>query len=345
MGLSFPTLAVPSFFMKWKSRLYNHCFCYERNGVVYTSVNGDRKSTSMKWKNDNKDLALKIAEQRFRDQYETKKTIQDLQELFNEIHIKKLKHHRKLFTLNALRHLLKKNYPLRDVQGIRKHLLENIKKSNLSRNTLSAYMGIVKHLFRVAVDNDMMDKNPVTKSINIRPSYKTKHFLTDTQLVDIIDKFEDPLMKDLIKFISLTGLRINEALSIRAEDIHEDHFLIRGKGDRDRVFPLEAIPEAKEYVKVYNIKYSTALFKLKKSLRANGLDNKTIGFHIIRKYAINSYIRNGLSINVASEIFGHKIAVMEKHYLEIMDSKDLNEITKKQLSSAQKLHKDNKKPL
>ena len=321
--------------MKWKSRLYNHCFCFERNGVVYTSVNGDRKSTSMKWKNDNKDLALKIAEQRFRDQYETKKTIADLQNFYNEVHIKKLKPSRKSYTLSALKHLLKKNFRLNDIIGIRTHILNNVKTSDLSQNTLSGYIGVVQHFFKVAVENDFIEKNPITRSMKIKSKYKTEFFLSPEQLELVISNLKQDDMKELVRFISLTGLRINEVLQIKDKDIFEDHFIIHGKGGRDRIFPLDAIPEVREYLKEYNINYYTALGRLKSAFKKSNIHSYKLGFHIIRKFAINNYIRNGLSVNIASEIFGHKIAIMEKHYLEAMDSKNLNEITKKQLFTTQ----------
>lgn len=294
----------------------------------------------MKWKNDNKSLALKIAEQRFREQYETKKTIADLQTLYSEIHIKKLKKARKSFTLSALRHLLKKNLPLNDILAIKRHILDNVKNSDLSSNTLSGYLSVVQHFFKVAVENDYISKNPITRSMKIKANYKTKFFLSKEQLDLVISHLKQQEMKDLVTFISLTGLRINEVLSIRQGDIKEDHFMIRGKGGRNRIFPLDAIPEVRNYLKEYNINYHTALDRLKVAFKKSNIQSDKLGFHIIRKFAINHYIRNGLSVNVASEIFGHRIAIMEKHYLDVMDAKNLNEITKKQLFAVQKLHSE-----
>lgn len=320
---------------KWKSKLFNHCFCYNRNGVVYTSVKGDRKSTNLKWKQANRQFALRIAEDRYRQLYSSDKTVADLKELYEELYISKLKPKRKKNVLYALNTFLSKNFTLSDSVAIREHIIKVKSESHYSNNTLAMYIGTVHHFFELGVEYEYLDKNPIKKSLIPKVVTVKTGFLSDNEVDAILDAIDGEELYRVVKLITLTGMRINEVLSIKEEDILKDHLVIHGKGSKERIFPLKAFPEVRKYLKPADRSYDSLKWELNKALKKTNTKRRNVAFHSFRKYAINSHIISGMQLNIASQIFGHTIKVMEKHYLEALKSQKLNETIINQKKSAQ----------
>lgn len=326
---------------KWKSNLYLNAYCYNRDGVVYTSVNHQRRATNLIWLPENKTKAIELLNERVENYNPNMKRISELFSYFKEIHFSKVSKQRQSQFIFAMIHLITTDYYCTENKLITNMIVRNTQKIKLSNSYIRLLVGCVREVFKFAIEYEYCRINPVHLSVTPKQELVRVPSFNETELELLLDYFKNTEMARLIKFLSLTGLRINEALSITDKDIFEDHFIIHGKGGADRVFPLKAIPEVKDYLKPFNIK--TAGRTLRIACRELGIYKKERGFHGFRKLAINTYIQKGISPHVASNIFGHTIQVMEKYYLEKITVKKLNEIVENQMNNTLILHNVNSK--
>lgn len=116
-------------------------------------------------------------------------------------------------------------------------------------------------------------------------------------------------------------------------------YLIHGKGNRDRPFPINAFPEiftVLEELKQFKDTNNGKLFKwnsyaklekwIRDAVSELGIENKG-NFHAIRKMRENQLIQDeDLDLNIVAEILGHIKRVQVKHYLDVLGAKKLTEI-------------------
>lgn len=156
------------------------------------------------------------------------------------------------------------------------------------QNFLAYYVGILKNnersqkrklvairrFFDYLLISKKISANPVG-DIEIRTPKKQPISLTEEQIVlklqPVIQNYEGPYKERnkaiMVLFIEL-GLRLSELVSINLNDINEDNILIRGKGKKERLLPLNdtCLNAINNYLKVrpksYEIKigHQDALF-------------------------------------------------------------------------------------
>lgn len=123
------------------------------------------------------------------------------------------------------------------------------------------------------------------------------------------------------------GLRLSELCGLNLKDIHEDHIVVLGKGNKERTVYLNqaCIDAINEYLKVRpreGVKDKNALFLsrlksrispktvqwlVKKDLSAAGLSGKGYSTHKLRHTAATlMYQQGGVDIRVLQEILGHE---------------------------------------
>lgn len=115
----------------------------------------------------------------------------------------------------------------------------------LSGRSVQAYRNVLSVLLGYAEELGWRDGNPA-KGRKLRVSAKPKHRerVTEDNFRNVVDKEKDPTLKDLWQFLGETGMRPEEALELKREDIFRsmDLWWIRGgmKTDagRNREIPL-----------------------------------------------------------------------------------------------------------
>lgn len=149
----------------------------------------------------------------------------------------------------------------------------------------------------------------------------------------------------LMCLLADTGIRINEALTLRLENIDWDNLLIKvmGKGSKERIVPISielrkvlhryvTKQRVCKHLSPYLLCASTGtqltyqnigrIFRtLMKSLGIEGVDS---AFHAFRRFFGKNYLKNGGNLVYLQRLFGHANITTTKMYVEDIDIEDLH---------------------
>lgn len=149
----------------------------------------------------------------------------------------------------------------------------------------------------------------------------------------------------LISLLADTGIRINEALTLRLENIDWDNLLIKvmGKGSKERIVPMSielrkvlhryaTKQRSCKHLSPYLLCTSTGtqltyqnigrIFRaVVKSLGIEGFDS---AFHAFRRFFGKNYLKNGGNLVYLQRLFGHASITTTKMYVEDIDIEDLH---------------------
>lgn len=121
----------------------------------------------------------------------------------------------------------------------------NSKKKGLSQSTVAGYFAALRSFFNYLVAEKWMVESPMASMQGLkRPRDKVEPFTTQEfqQFLNTIKKASFVGLRDYTLFWLLydTGLRINEALTLRQEDINLIGMFLKvvGKGNKERVVPF-----------------------------------------------------------------------------------------------------------
>lgn len=329
---------------RWLHPTYRKAYCFRyRNGMVYTSVNSVRKATGLLWSIKNKKLAMEILDKRIREEVfgqrlGSTKYVKDLVQQFFADRVSKLSKATQIRYKRIVKYFLYENWCLDDVQLIRIKILEQVgNMANYSQNYIRKMLSDLRGIFKYAIELDWMEKNPIVNSM--LPTNKKKEVRAIT--IEHIQKYMEyfvlngkEYLSRLVEFAYLTAMRIQEIIDLCWEDINERYIIIRGKGGRDRVFPLKPFPRVKE---ILDRLKALGLSKpceyrnqqtLAKQLRSANLELQKlypemqfekITFHIIRKGAINHWRSIGIETEERNMLSGHTREVERNYYLAVPD--------------------------
>jgi site-specific recombinase XerD len=310
-------------------------YCFEKYQRVQLYLpSGIKKSIRMPWALKNKDLALELLEDEIDKlvNYEpsTAKTIaqlindfkNDFYYNFTKANIHK---HNQAFS-----HLLKnKKLKLDNIKGIRSHVQDNVQNSELHNNTIRKHLQSVRQLFDYAVEENYIATNPIPRRMLPNNKYSDPVLFTEAELFEIIEYFKESEMALLVKFVMITGVRIAEAIALTADDIHDDHILIHGKGNRLRKFPINPFPELRPLLRElksnngFSWKNQQNPQRILKKAKTDLGIHKDASFHSIRKYAENKMINRGYNINAVAQLIGHTTKVQSAHYIAQLEVEEL----------------------
>lgn len=330
----------------WVHPNYKQGFISPRNGIAYINVMYRKErvyqSTGLKYVPSNKRLALKLLENKIIEvltgETITAGTVNELFELFISSHKRNITAETLRKYKYAFKSFIKKDFNLDNIQQIRNHIRENLNNSNLSNNTKSKLLSLLKVIFDYAVNNEIIEKSPLLKDMFPKVKIAKITPFTESEIKAILSKAIERNINiyNLVYFISISGLRIKEALQVYKKDVFNDYLLVNGKGSRLRKIPFESFPELGEFLK-REIKTKDKLFPwhnddyphrlLASILLDLGINKK--GFHSIRKYFENKlifkYKKNAVAV---AQILGHTVAIQQKHYIEVLNIDNLNDALK-----------------
>lgn len=119
-----------------------------------------------------------------------------------------------------------KNADIRNISRshIREFRDELIDNSNLSYNTINKIILLLKKIFDVAVDEELIENNPCSKIKNLRIEKKNMEFWTPTEFSQFLEYLKDENTDvdcyELIFYtLFFTGIRIGELLALTWNDI------------------------------------------------------------------------------------------------------------------------------
>ncbi len=326
--------------------LYRNAFLLRRGDVIYTSIvhegNRYRETTQLSWNTKNFALAERILEKRWLALFnpDIKPEAYNLRELFDtylNFKSKSIKAESLLKYEHAWKSFITREYMTDDIDIIKQDLNAAISKTHLSNNTAVKSLQLLSAFFEHILENQYISSNPITSSMLPKTTKKKPLAYTFNEIQSILQYFtNNHEMYHLVKLISLTGMRLNEARTLKRENIFDNHIVVNGKGGVDRIIPVLAESELYELLK--ELKNKTSPFNWSSNTRPHRNFLKAIqslkierlsGFHGIRKYYENMLIQSGLNIKVVAQIIGHTTQVQSKNYITELEISDLTEAMSK----------------
>lgn len=198
-----------------------------------------------------------------------------------------------------------------------------IKTAKLSANTQVAYLRKLKVVFKRAVEDEIIHKNPLdTINRDLKPQKTTTEipFLTIDE-VKILINAKTPFdeVKTAYLFSCYTGLRFSDVKGLtwgRIREVNNETMLIyiQQKTKKQEYLPL-AKPALELLANRTRANDNDLIFELPLNNKANerlraiakeaGIDDKKVTFHTGRHTAATMLLSLGVSIEVVSKILGH----------------------------------------
>ena len=207
---------------------------------------------------------------------------------------------------------------------------------NYQRSSISRKLSVLRGLYRWLVREDVLSVDPVPRRSTMKKEVKLPRFLTDDEVVRLIDSpklgtYSETLRNrdvSLLELVYASGLRVSEVhgLNIGDVDFHSKTVRVIGKGDKERLtllgFPAKSTLQRYINVdrpKVKNFGKSDSLFLskqgsrlsirsiqnlVKKYSRLAGLGNE-VHTHTLRHSFATHLINGGADLRVVQDLLGH----------------------------------------
>jgi integrase/recombinase XerD len=326
-------------------KLYRNAYLKRRGDVIYIHIHHAgkeiRKTTNLTWHPNNFVLALAILERKYLELINPGNDVHSLKDLFEKFLIlksKSIKSNSVLKYKQAYNNFIKKDYDTSQMTELKRDIISLISTTHLSNNSTIKYLDQLSAFFKYCEENKYIDNNPIVNSIYPKSEKLTPRAYTLAEIEMLLNSFEKGSdTHNLIKLIKNTGMRINEAVTLKKENLSDNNIVIVGKGDINRDFPV--IPGTELYDLVQELKQKKKPFRYPNAKRAGDklcryqkrIGMELTGYHAIRKYYENYLIDSGVPVKVAAQLLGHTTAIQSQHYITQLSQSEL----RKEL---QKLH-------
>ncbi len=227
--------------------------------------------------------------------------------------------------------------------SLQKHLpdmpLENISSRNIdqyissvfsnSKYAASLYYRTLKAAFNKALVWNYIEVNPFSKIKTPKPPKSLPLFISESELIEILNNTTSNLMKDIFTTAFYTGMRLGELLNMKWNwiDFTQNIITIKNsnqfisKNKRERIIPIhqkvKAILQARfqlgkpannlVFYRFEDVKLNEDFVskQFKKSVRAAKLNDK-IHFHSLRHSFASALVQRNVSLYAVKELLGHE---------------------------------------
>lgn len=207
--------------------------------------------------------------------------------------------------------------------------------SRLSPATVNRHSALLSSIFRLAIAYGYVTSNPCQSVKNHDENPPPSRYFDDDELAAIlsaIDGESNKVAGDALKFLILTGLRLNEALKVCKDHIDSKQkqlYLSTTKSGKSRHVPLndEALDVLKRRLNATNGSpwifpgrdpskpYNNLRKAWRRILEAAGVDYGTI--HDIRHSFASACVRRGISLYVVQQLLGHANPITTQRYAHL----------------------------
>ena len=212
----------------------------------------------------------------------------------------------------------------------------SLKDVHLSGSTCDHHLKLMRHLLNLAVEWDMLDKNPISKVSLFKDDNKKERYMTPEELdrlVQVLKTNEQRTVCKLILFLLSTGARLNEAMQANWEHIDTVN----------RVWKIPALNSKSK--KIRSVPLNSSALQILGELKANGdneclfLNSKTgkryvdikktwhrvrttaglpnLRLHDLRHQYASMLVNNGRSLYEVQQILGHSDPAVTQRYAHL----------------------------
>ena len=255
-------------------------------------------------------------------------------------YVKDLEEFNKFLNINNVKLNEKLNYSF-----VRQWIVE-LSESGLSTRSINRKISSLKSYFNFLIAINKLNVSPLKLHRNLKVEPKIIIPFNEREMDKVFEIFNNnsgKLDRDflIIEILYSTGIRRDELINLKFEDIYFEQGLIKvlGKRNKERLVPV--LPNLLSKIKKYNSNNSinSYLFKskngkkispstiyriVKKYFRQISSKNK-ISPHVLRHSFATHMINNGADINSVKEILGHSSLASTQIYTKIKVPKMLND--------------------
>ncbi|MDR2065138.1 MAG: tyrosine-type recombinase/integrase [Prevotellaceae bacterium] len=214
---------------------------------------------------------------------------------------------------------------------IRSWVLMLMEKKNSPR-TINRKLSALNGFFKYMIREKIIDSNPINKITYPKEKKRLPIFLEEKQLnnyLDVTEDVEDSYFairnQTIIELLYATGIRREELMNIKINDIFDNYIKVTGKGRKERLIPLtdnlkiwlqRLISRRKELIAKDNSEYVFLTDKggktypnfiyriIKNKLTTAGFTGKKSP-HVLRHTFATHMLNNGADLNSIKTVLGH----------------------------------------
>jgi len=207
---------------------------------------------------------------------------------------------------------------------VKKYIIEHLKKENPSSVAKDVYA--VKFFYEKVLRKKLVIQT-------IKRNKTLPEILTIEEIRGLINNTENIKHKLIIKLLYGTGLRVNEIVNLKKEDINFEEELIKinlakGKKDRFVKIPESLKEELKSYYKISNSRYlfpsnrggklTTATIQaIIKNASKKAKIKKRVYPHLLRHSFATHLLENGTDLRIIQKLLGHSDIKTTQIYTQI----------------------------
>jgi len=204
------------------------------------------------------------------------------------------------------------------------HLME----TNLSRTSIKRKVSALNTYFKYLLKKDEIQNNPVASVEVPKAPKRVVKDVEEFSLLELLDQTDWSKEKQghqkylILELLYGTGIRLSELIHLKVEDVKKDHVKVVGKGDKQRLIPINRTLTYKlnKYINTNGFKTADSLFKtsqgkplypmyvyrvVKKALtKVTSLNKKSP--HVIRHSFATHLLNKGADINAIKKMLGHE---------------------------------------
>lgn len=235
-------------------------------------------------------------------------------------------------------------------KNIIQNYIEFMKEREIKQTSIMRSLSALRQFFDFLQTENIITNNPTS---NLKLKLKNKplpKILSETEmqlLLSYFDSNRNLKLKAMLHILYGSGLRVSELVSLTIDSIIQDEetnryiILIRGKGDKERIVPINniAISVIKEYLatRPERFKSSKYLFpsnsksgyitrqgfaKLLKEVAVDvGIPKNKISPHVIRHAFATHLLSNGADLLSIQKLLGHKDISTTQIYTHVSNEK------------------------
>ena len=224
----------------------------------------------------------------------------------------------------------------------------SLSEKRYSKTSINRKIASLKSYFNFLVNIDSIESSPLKGHKNLKSSSKIVIPFSEDEIMQVFENFNDSKISDrdklIIEIFYSTGLRREELINIKIQDIFLKEGLIKilGKRSKERLIPI--LPSLSKNLKnfISNNNNSKYLFETKKLKKISvstvyRLINKyfrlvsskvKVSPHVLRHTFATHMLNNGADINTIKEILGHSSLSSTQIYTKIKLPKIVNDYNK-----------------
>ena len=225
--------------------------------------------------------------------------------------------------------------------------------SEIKPMSVNQELRTLKAALNVAVRWDLIAKNPFVGQKMLFAPGKMPSFFTAVEIQKVVAIMPEPILKEIIMFTAMTGLRRGEVVNLRWCDVDMDRQTIRiqtsanfkTKQGKFRILPLHSVAfyiisrrmeeEKSEYVFTRIGRPLTGDWvskELKHYINKAGLSDKDLHFHSLRHSFASWLVQSGVSLYEVQKLLGHSNIAVTQIYSHLQTEYLHTSVNKIQIS-------------